>query len=85
MPSISMFLGIIIRMYWDDHLPPHFHAEYGGYKASYDLDGNRINGEMPSKQDKLIAAWAVLRSEELAANWELASNHEQLYKIDPLR
>lgn len=85
MPTISMFMGIIIRMYWDDHLPPHFHAEYGSHKAAYNLDGDLIAGDMPRKQDKLIAAWAVLHSEELAANWELAGNHEQLYKIDPLR
>lgn len=85
MPTISMFMGIIVRMYWNDHMPPHFHAEYAGHKAVYDFDGDRIEGDMPGKQDKLIAAWAVLHADELTANWELARNHEQLYRIDPLR
>lgn len=85
MPTISMFLGIIIRMYWDDHMPPHFHAQYAGQDASYDFEGNRIAGEMAAKQDKLIAAWAVIHEEELNADWELAKDHEQLFRIDPLR
>lgn len=85
MPTISMFLGIIIKMYWDDHVPPHFHALYAGDEASYDFQGNRIAGSMPARQEKLITAWALLHEEELAANWQLAKDHEQLFRIDPLR
>lgn len=44
MPVLSMFYGIIIRMYFDDHNPPHFHAEYQGYKAQFDMDGNLLKG-----------------------------------------
>ena len=56
MPTISMFLGIVIRMNWLEHNPPHFHAEYQGHRAVFDLDGNLTHGEMPVKQSKLISA-----------------------------
>lgn len=85
MPSISMFFGIVITMNYLDHEPPHFHARYAGHKASFSLDGDLIVGDMPSRQLKLIAAWATIHSDELLANWDLAREHEQLYKIDPLR
>ncbi len=85
MPSISMFFGIVVYMFYDDHNPPHFHARYQGYKASFLFDGTLLAGEMPVKQQKMLAAWAVIHSDELMANWELAAESEQLYKIDPLR
>lgn len=85
MPTISMFMGIVIRMNWREHNPPHFHAEYQGSRAVFDFEGNVIHGEMPAKQRKLIAAWAVLHTEELRANWELMERQEALYRIDPLR
>jgi hypothetical protein len=86
MPTISMFFGIIIRMYNSgEHNPPHFHAFYGDYKAVFDFDGELTKGSMPPRQCKLIAAWAELHREELAANWNLAMEEEPLYKIDPLR
>ena len=81
-----MFLGIIIRMYNNgEHNPPHFHATYQGYNATFTLDGELKEGEMPKAQRKYIAAWAELRKDELLANWELAMNEEPLFKIDPLR
>lgn len=80
-----MFFGIIIYMYPLDHPEPHFHARYGDFAAVYDLSGNRIEGEMPRKQDRLICAWAEIHAEELAANWAIAEKGEQPYKIDPLR
>lgn len=86
MPTISMFFGIIIRMFNNgEHNPPHFHANYQGFNATFNLDGDLTKGEMPQKQCKLIAAWAALHREELEANWALAMNEEPLYKIDPLR
>lgn len=84
MPVISMFFGIIIRMYNGEHNPPHFHATYQGYNAVFNMDGELTAGEMPKKQIKLIAAWAELHKEELIANWELAIDEQPLYKIDPL-
>ncbi len=86
MPTISMFYGIVIRMYNNgEHNPPHFHVYYQGRNAVFDMDGNMLEGEMPRAQTKLIAAWAEIHKEELLANWELAINEEPLYKIDPLR
>jgi hypothetical protein len=86
MPLISMFFGILIYMYNNgEHNPPHFHAQYQGYKAVFNLDGEITKGEMPKRQIKFIAAWAELHKEELLADWELAITEQSLYKIDPLR
>ena len=85
MPTISMFYGIIIRMYADDHNPPHFHALYQGQEAAYTTDGELLEGSLPKKQTKLILAWADLHKDELDANWELMLNGEPAYKIEPLR
>ena len=88
MPTLSMFFGIVIRMYLgkSEHNPPHFHAYYQGTKASFDINSCEMpEGDIPSRQVKLIAAWAELHKEELLADWELAQNGEKPFKIDPLR
>ena len=86
MPLLSMFYGILIRMYNNgEHNPPHFHAEYQGHKATFNLDGELLKGDMPKSKVKLILAWSELHKDELLANWELAINEEPLYKIEPLR
>lgn len=84
MPTISMFYGIVIRMYYDNHNPPHFHAFYGDSKAIFNLDGELLEGSMPTSQIKLITAWTLIHKDELMANWQLAKNSETLYKINPL-
>lgn len=84
MPTISMFYGIIIRMYYDDHNPPHFHAFYGDCKAIFNFDGEIMEGTMPSSKKKLIIAWTLIHKDELNANWQLAKNSEILYNINPL-
>ena len=84
MPTISIFYGILIKMYYDDHNPPHFHAFYGDYSAIYDFNGIKIDGNMPNKQGKLIYTWAIMHKNELNANWNLAKNSEMLFFIDPL-
>ena len=86
MPVVSMFFGIIIRMYNNgEHNPPHFHASYQGCNAVFNMDGDLVEGDMPKRQQKLIAAWAELHRDELLANWELAITEQPLYKIVPLR
>lgn len=72
-------------MYFDDHNPPHFHAIYQDSRATFDFDGNVLEGSMPSKQLKLILAWAAIHEEELEANWLLTSNGDAVFNIDPLR
>lgn len=88
MPTISMFYGIIIRMFCapKEHNPPHFHAYYGEYKAIIDINTcELVEGNLPKKQLKLALAWAEIRQEELLANWTLAMNSELPFKIDPLK
>ncbi|OUP09153.1 DUF4160 domain-containing protein [Collinsella sp. An2] len=84
MPAISMFYGIIIYMYYQDHVPPHFHARYQDEEACFTFDGELLQEEFPTKQKKLVAAWAVLNTDELNANWELARNKQELFRIRPL-
>ena len=84
MPTISMFYGIVVRMYYDDHNPPHFHAFYGEYEGVFDFDGILMEGNMPNSKIKLIQAWALIHKDELIANWQLAQNSEILYNINPL-
>jgi hypothetical protein len=88
MPTISMFYGIVIRMYCDraEHNPPHFHAYYQEHTAVVDVRRCEItSGELPSKQARLVLAWAELHQEDLLADWALASNGELPFRIDPLR
>ncbi len=85
MPTISMFYGIIIRMYYIDHNPAHIHAFYGDNIAKFNFEGKIIDGKFPSKQVKLVQAWIELHKKELEANWELSKNSERPFKILPLR
>ena len=85
MPTISMFYGIVITMYYNDHMPPHFHAKYQGQEAVFSFDGEKLKGQMPKKQQQLIIAWANIHKDELIANWDLARYKEQLYRIQPLQ
>lgn len=85
MPTLSAFFGVLIRMYKSEHNPPHFHAEYGEYKASFDFDGNVIEGSLPPKQTKVVAAWALLHEDELITNWNLLQAGEEIIKIAPLK
>jgi hypothetical protein len=88
MPIISMFYGIIIRLYLLDrqhHNLPHIHAKYAEYEASIGLaDGDVLAGDLPRKQLRLVQAWIELHRDELVADWELAVSGEIPYKIDPL-
>lgn len=85
MPTISMFYGILIRMYYDDHNPPHIHAVYNNETACYTFDGEILEGDLPKKQKKLVEAWIELHRDELKANWRLAQEGEPIFKIEPLK
>lgn len=88
MPTISMFYGIIIRMYFapGEHNPPHFHIYYNEFKASLDLRTNEfIDCDLPSKQMRLVLAWVELHHDELMADWNLVMNGEDPFKIQPLQ
>lgn len=85
MPEISLFYGIRVTMYYDDHNPPHFHVEYAGNKAIIDiLNASVMRGALPNKQLKLVLAWCVLHQDELMENWELSKQSLPLNRINPL-
>lgn len=86
MPALSMFFGIIIRMQSErdgKHNKAHIHALYAGNALG--LDGEVLEGSFPNKQLKLLLAWAAIHEDELRANWELLSNGDGYFKIEPLR
>ncbi len=88
MPVLSLFFGIIIRMYSEPegkHHVPHIHVEYQGKEAIFDLEGNLLEGEIPSKQKKLVVAWIALHEEDLNADWKLLENGQEYFKIPPLQ
>ena len=85
MPEICRFYGIVIRMYFDDHPPPHFHAAYGGEEAIIGIDSPAVlNGHLPRRARDLVAEWASLHREELKEAWERASRLETPGRIAPL-
>lgn len=87
MPIISQFYGVIIMMFFNEskqHHMPHLHARYNGIKATYDLESNRISGDMPVKQDKLIQAWIQIHKDELNSLWILMQEEGKYFKIKPL-
>ena len=86
MPEISRFFGIVIRMYWNDHDPPHFHARYGEFEALMDIETLDVfRGELPRRAMSLVIEWAVIHREELRADWRLARHQRPLVPIDPLQ
>jgi Domain of unknown function (DUF4160) len=85
MPTISQFFGIVIRMYFDDHGPPHFHAIYGEYEAQFGIETLSIlEGSLPRRVVAFVLEWANLHRDELRQNWERASRHERLEPVAPL-
>ena len=85
MPEISRFFGIVIRMFYDEHNPPHFHAEFQGNKALFDLQGNILKGSLNSRTaTRLVREWIDLHTVELDEDWNLAMNSKEIQKISPL-
>ena len=82
MPTISIFFGIVVQMYWRDHPPAHFHAFYQGAEAMFEIEsGALIGGNMPPGARRLIQAWALRHKTELLKNWELCRLREPLNAI----
>ncbi|MCL4705366.1 DUF4160 domain-containing protein [bacterium] len=85
MPEISRFFGIVIRMYYDDHGIPHFHASYGDHEAKVGINPIQvIESEIPKRALSLVLEWTALHQKELAENWKLARDEQKLNKIIPL-
>ncbi len=86
MPKISYFFGIAITMYWSDHLPMHFHAEYGEFKAKINIDEARIfEGNLPPRIAGFVIEWTMLHKNELIENWNRCLRKESPIKIEPLQ
>ena len=85
MPRVSAFFGVVIYMYYNDHLPPHFHAEYGEAEAVYAIDTlDTLRGGLPRRAHIMVVEWVLLHRDELRANWERAREQQPLDQIAPL-
>ena len=89
MPVISMFYGIIVSLYYIDnkrHNRPHIHVKYQEHEVVLGIpEGDILEGSIPRNKLKLVEAWVEIHRDELMADWELAVNGQQPYKIEPLR
>ena len=89
MPAISMFYGVVIYIYFFDnkkHNKPHIHVKYAGSEVVLGLpDGEIMEGGIPNNKMKLVEAWIEIHKEDLLANWELAVNGQEVFKIEPLK
>jgi hypothetical protein len=85
MPIISRFFGIIIRMFFNEHAPPHFHAEYAEQRALINIRTLEvIGGKLPRRALELVLDWAELHQDELLKDWDLCQQHQQPVDIAPL-
>ena len=85
MPEIARFLGLIIRMYYDDHGPPHLHVSYSGHEGRLRIEPiGVIDGDLPPRALALAVEWVTLHQEELLVNWDLARLGRPLVPIAPL-
>ena len=85
MPELSRFYGIRITIYFDDHPPEHFHAEYGEYEAVFSIkDGEMIQGKLPKTAKKLVKKWYELQQDKILEAWEHIQNDELFDKVPPL-
>ncbi len=81
MPEISRFYGVVVYMFFNDHVPPHFKAQYAEYEANIGIEsGNLVDGKLPSGKLKLVQAWAEIHKVELMEMW----NTKKFHKINPL-
>ena len=85
MPELSRFYGLVIKMYFADHAPPHFHAEYAEFEARIAIETLAVlSGNLPARAMGLVIEWATLHRQELQVQWQRASELQQLSRIDPL-
>jgi hypothetical protein len=86
MPTISIFYGLVIRMYFNDHAPPHFHVEYAEFKATVNIQTLTLaTGKLPRRAQMLVLDWAELHQAELLEDWQLCMDKQQPRQIAPLQ
>ncbi|MGC2525666.1 MAG: DUF4160 domain-containing protein [Stellaceae bacterium] len=85
MPTVSSFFGITIRIYYNDHPPPHFHVYQQTDEAKIGIEGLRVlDGYLPPRVLRLVRGWAKVHQVDLRENWSLAERHQALKNIAPL-
>ena len=84
MPEISRFLGIIIYMYYKEHFPPHFHADYNEYSITVEIETGIVEGKFPKRALRAVLEWLEFHKEELLENWKLVLERKPLKTITPL-
>jgi Domain of unknown function (DUF4160) len=85
MPTISTFYGILIRMFFNDHAPPHFHARYGEFEATVNIITlDIIEGQLPRRALSLVQEWAMIHRVELLEDWRFCRENAAPAKIEPL-
>ncbi len=81
MPEIARFYGIVIKLFFSDHPPPHFHAIYGEYVGLFDINTlEMIEGDLPKRAKKLVIEWAIKNQNELLEMW----NKQEFHKLTSL-
>jgi uncharacterized protein DUF4160 len=84
-PRIAEFYGIVIAMFYLDHMPPHFHVVYGEHRATVTIEPVAMqHGSLPPRAERMVVEWAMLHRAELWENWDRARRHEELLRIAPL-
>ncbi|MGV3491680.1 MAG: DUF4160 domain-containing protein [Devosia sp.] len=82
MPTISIFFGMIIQMFWRDHAPPHFHVLYQGYEASVSIEtGEVIAGQLPKTARRILREWTHDHRAELSENWQRGRMNQSFQSI----
>ena len=85
MPTISIFYGIVIQMFWNEHAPPHFHALYGEHEALIDIQKLEVlRGHLPRRALNLVLDWTELHQQELLEDWALCKRLQSPNPIKPL-
>jgi len=85
-PRVSEFYGIAVYVYYREHMPPHFHALYGGDEVEVSIESLTVlAGRLPPRAMGLVVEWATLRRRELLQAWERAVAHQPPGRIEPLR
>jgi len=85
MPTISVFFGITIQMFWNDHEPPHLHATHGEMTAAISIDSaEELSGGLPASSMRLVKRWVALHQEELLDNWQRCRSGDVPLSIPPL-
>lgn len=85
MPRLSQFYGIAIYMYYRHHAPPHFHAIYGEYEATFEIaTGTVLAGQLPRRARALVEDWLTAHRTEVQQNWDRAVASQPLVPVPPL-